>query len=387
VPFGRAFTDGRETLFYDIAEMRSYLLEALEYSKRPDVHLWMNRFPPQHLEGFEHLIQDPYKLNDEVRGRKEEFAHLLDDGVWLDCRDPARCKHCYLQRLCDTLESTIATSDANDFDVLRVDTEWEAAQPPVFGGDPASAKRSAMEKLRLPIVANGNGAAKRAPTALEDRVAASRASTLLVCATNVDRARAVIARFPALARVEVDLLSYDGVESLPIARARARDVAQAERLLAIDAAFEVTVDLTRDTAAWLSSLERAPARLAIAQPTYETMSEAKANDVDAREFFTRFTHPVPVDGVPACILGRAPRALRKTLDAAMMTPDGRLEIFRYARRYIVDGYVSYSTRCDACAERARCGGVHINWVRAHGYAALAPLPAPAADRSPPSPPA
>src|SRR5579872_1986374 len=46
VPFGRAFTEGRDTLFYDLEEMRPYLLEALAYSKRPYVHLWMNRFPP-----------------------------------------------------------------------------------------------------------------------------------------------------------------------------------------------------------------------------------------------------------------------------------------------------------------------------------------------------
>src|SRR5262249_47875948 len=55
VPFGRAFTEGKDTLFYDLEEARPHLLAALEYSKRPELHLWFNRFPPQHLEGFEHL--------------------------------------------------------------------------------------------------------------------------------------------------------------------------------------------------------------------------------------------------------------------------------------------------------------------------------------------
>src|SRR5437660_1699958 len=56
VPFGRAFTEGRDTLFYDLEEMRPYLLEAFAYSKLPDMHIWLNRFPPQHLETYEHLI-------------------------------------------------------------------------------------------------------------------------------------------------------------------------------------------------------------------------------------------------------------------------------------------------------------------------------------------
>src|SRR5439155_5613079 len=138
VPFGRAFTEGRESLFYDLEEMRPYLLKAFEYAKRPDLHIWLNRFPPQHLEGFEHLIQDPYKLNDEVRGRKEEFAGLLDRGVDLDCRDPARCRYCYLEKLCDTLYGVKKAVAEQRFEIVRVDTTWEAQQGPVFGGDPAS---------------------------------------------------------------------------------------------------------------------------------------------------------------------------------------------------------------------------------------------------------
>ena len=105
VPFGRAFTDGRDILFYDLEEAAPYIRAALEFSTRPDVHVWLNRFPPPHLEGFEHLIQDPYKLNDEVRGRPPEYERQLEHGEPLDCRDPGRCKYCYLEQLCDGLEA------------------------------------------------------------------------------------------------------------------------------------------------------------------------------------------------------------------------------------------------------------------------------------------
>jgi MoaA/NifB/PqqE/SkfB family radical SAM enzyme len=380
VPFGRAFTDGRDTLFYDLAEMRPFIQEALAFSKKPDVHLWMNRFPPQHLEGYEHLIQDPYKLNDEVRGRKEEYARLLDEGIWLDCREPARCKYCYLQRLCDTLEGAIETVETKRFDVVRVDTAWEAAQPPVFGGDPASARRSKEEaekarangKRVLPIVAS-----KAGPSSVEAIARGSQATTLLVCAPSLEQAAVVVARFSSLARVDLALGDYAGLAASPlldrVRRARAKTPAHAEELLAIDAAFEVTVDLTKETAAWLLGLEGVSARIALRQPNYERLTEAADRDVDLRAFFARFAHPVAVDNVPACILGRAPREAERVLDTATMTPEGRLEIFRFTRRYILDGYRTKSLRCAACAEEGRCDGMHVSYVRAHGYGVMEPI--------------
>jgi MoaA/NifB/PqqE/SkfB family radical SAM enzyme len=389
VPFGRAFTDGRDTLFYDLAEMRPYIQAALAYSKKPDVHIWMNRFPPQHLEGYEHLIQDPYKLNDEVRGRKEEYARLLDDGIWLSCREPARCKYCYLERLCDTLEGVIATVDEARFDVVRVDATWEGKQPKAFGGDPASARRSKEEALREANAQNVDASGKRAlplfeakraaPVSVEALVAGSAATTLLVCAPDVAGAAALIARFPGLPRVELELEDYAGLDAAQattlkgreLVRAGARTQAQSEALLAIDAGFEVTVDLTKETSAWLLSLAAVPARLALRQPNYERLTEASANDVDLRAFFAKFAHhAVPVDNVPACILGRAPREARRVLDTTMMTPEGRLEIFRYTRRYILEGYRTKSLRCTECKHFDGCTGMHINYVRAHGYGVM-----------------
>jgi len=70
VPFGRAFREGRGRLFYDFDGARPHLHRAFEVASRPGVHLWLNRFPPEELEGFEHLIQDPHKLLDEVRLRR-----------------------------------------------------------------------------------------------------------------------------------------------------------------------------------------------------------------------------------------------------------------------------------------------------------------------------
>lgn len=371
VPFGRAFRDGRDTLFYDLEEARPHIQAMLAFSKRPDVHLWMNRFPPAHLEGYEHLIQDPYKLNDEVRGRKEEFAIWIEQGEPLDCRDPSRCRYCYLEKLCDSLEATMQRADARAFSIVRVDTQADASAPNAFGGDPATAKK------RLPLA----GTVARAPRPdARELVARSGARTLHVVAPDAAAARAVTERFPALPDLELRLDDWSGLPDLlrdrNVTRVEARTAAAARELLAHDARFEVVVDLTKDTAAWLLALPSVPERLALRQPTYERLTEAREHDVDLRDFFARIAPShVPVEGVPACILGRTPRERPEALDLAGFDATGRLEIFRWTRRYLLDGYRTRSLRCAMCVHAADCRGMHVNFVRAHGYGTMQPVQA------------
>ena len=405
IPFGNAYREGREVLFYDLEAMRPYLLRAFEYSKRPDVHIWLNRFPVQHLEGYESLIQDPYKLTDEVKGRKEEYLQLLTRGIDLDCREPARCNLCYLQRVCDTLYDVRYRVLARRFDTVRVDTEWESHQGPVWGGDPASRKRAehapradhagdhilegsthdqARTRLHLPVLGSVTPAdAPIPPTPLPELVAQAEATTLWVVAPNAERARDEIARYPTVLALDLELTDYQTLEvcmepggrlgGRTVRRARTRDVAQAQRLLAMPWDFEVCVALTQETAPWLLSLPEAPARLSLSQPSYDRLSDAARHDVDLRDFFARFTAPVPVEGVPACITGRAQPPSPALLDTTMMTPDGQLEVFRYIKRYIAEHYKARSLRCKPCVHAAACDGMHINYIRAHGYGAMQPV--------------
>jgi len=410
IPFGNAYKEGKDILFYDLEEMRPYLLEAFAFSKRPDVHIWLNRFPVQHLEGYESLIQDPYKLNDEAKGRKEEFHRLLTEGVDLDCREPARCKLCYLQNVCDTLYGVRDQVIARDFARLRVDTTWEKKQGPIWGGDPASSKRaraieaqlaeggltalpgddvtvdSSRAKLRLPVIGQEAKATSELPLAPPEVLAVQAgARALWVVAPDVPGALAEIARHPGITEVELELADFSGLDVLTsersdvswrVTRVIAHTSAQAEALLAIPGAFEVAVALTRANEPWLLALAASgavPSRLALFQPTYERMSEAQSRDLDLRAFFGGFTAEVPVEGVPACVIGRTPREPPKTLDSAMMKPDGQIEIFRYIQRYIVDRYKARSLRCKPCVHASRCEGMHINYIRAHGYELMQPV--------------
>jgi len=385
IPFGRAYTEGKETLFYDLEEMRPYLLEAFEYSKRPDLHIWLNRFPVPHLEGYESLIQDPYKLGDEVRGRKEEYAQLLQRGIPLDCREPDRCRHCYLEPLCDRLDEVRQTVAEQSFTRVRLEPRVEASMAPVYGGDPATKKRAEQRdqvaqeaqagnvEARRRLTVLGGGAPVHYPSLAEHVAAADR---VWVVAADVAEAEAAIAGL-SVSALELELDDPSGVAShlagVPVVRLVARSPEQAQALLAVDAEFEVAVALSKDTAPWLLSLESAPSRLSVVQPTHDRLTTAAERDVDLGPFFEAFELDVPVDGVPTCIAGARARTAPGTLDTAMMTPEGRLEIFRYARRYVQSDYRVKSLRCKACVHVDTCEGLHVNHVRAFGFGALQPV--------------
>ncbi len=102
VPFGRAW-EHRDLLFWRPEEFLPTLHEAFELGAELGLTLWTNRFPAPALEGYEHLIQDPHKLLDEVRGRQEELQALLDQGRPLRCHGP-RCDWCHLKSFCAFLE-------------------------------------------------------------------------------------------------------------------------------------------------------------------------------------------------------------------------------------------------------------------------------------------
>lgn len=411
IPFGRAYTEGKETLFYDLEAMRPWLLEAFAYARKPDMHVWLNRFPPQHLEGFEDLIQDPYKLGDEVRGRKEEYALLLDEGVPLDCRAPDRCRHCYLEPLCDTLDGVRAQLAGRSFERVRVEPTAEA--PVVYGGDPASKKRSesrnqveaeaaasavvepggaqghaererAQERKRLPVWSPARPVYRPLPEVIE----AAGGAVVWVVAPGLAEAEAAVRGLPAATGLELELAGYAGLaEALdehgrlwgkPLLACHVREHEAAQELLALPFGFEVRLELRRSNEAWLRSRGEAPARLALVQPTHERLTQSAEEDLDLPAFFADFGLEVPVEGVPACILGRAPRVPPPTLDGAMLDEGGKLEIFRYARRYIKDRFYTKSLRCKACRYDGECGGLHINHVRAHGYGVMQPVVGPAA---------
>jgi hypothetical protein len=274
----------------------------------------------------------------------------------------------------------------------------------VFGGDPASSRRAqhvqvpdgpapeAAEpnRVRLPL-AGGPASPVKAPVrAPADLAAAAGARALWIKAADLTAARAIAAGFPTTMSLELELddvtdLTRAGntVDGRAITRVLASTPRHLDQLSAIPGrSYELIALLTRDSAQWLrdrAAVGTLPPHLALRQPTYERLTEAAERDViDLSALLAVLPADLPLEDLPACLTGRAPRPRPATFDAAMATPAGQLEIFRYTRRYIVDHYQTKSLRCRTCAHDATCRGVHINWARSHGLSRLAPIVADAA---------
>ena len=117
IPFGRGFDEFREELFFDQVALRPHVLAALGWAAPAGVRVWTNRWPAPLLEGMEHLIGDPHKIADEIRGGFENFSAYVRDGVGPDCRGD-RCPHCFLEHFCRTL-----------FEVRERLLPWAASSP------------------------------------------------------------------------------------------------------------------------------------------------------------------------------------------------------------------------------------------------------------------
>lgn len=340
IPFGNAWTEARHHLFYDLDEHAEVLRKAFSYSHRPDIHVWLNRFPPQYTEGYEELIQDPYKLNDEVRGRREEFDAYLSVGRKLMCREPERCNVCYLQDLCDSLDVALATRRLPKVEEIRLDRSA-----------PLSGKLPPTDRLHV-VAANYSEATKLA------------------------------------AQVEFSELSLDldNPESIPqeldgsikLARVWARDSKQLQNLLATAHSFDVVALLTKDMAAALLTLPSWPNRLVLRQPNYDRVTDNHDNDVSFTEFFSKLRErfsdaTIRTENIPKCLSGCSNEKRLQQLDGGMLASDARIDMGKYAQRYVADGFYTKSLRCKTCSENSNCPGVHINWVRAHGYSVLDPI--------------
>ncbi len=389
IPFGMAWDrKHRDQLVYDIDEAMPYVQVALEYSERPDLHIWFNRFPPPYLEGFEYLIQDPYKLNDEARGRFEEYELWITRDMPISCREPERCDRCYLQHFCDSLESAIEGTRSGSFDAWRFRTDEEQAPPSpgdcpllwLVGGDLADVRR---------------------------HLGAATGSLILELDDWFDFAEALV----------------DGaIDGRPVARVVVHDPGDLAGLLAIGLP-DVTAVLSESMAEHLATILRdGHPSMTLALPNYERATEAAEQLPDLPAFFAAWTGEGAIENVPECVSGERPRPRLRTIDGGSLRrqeldyeglnpgdtggrdsllkevakmsvgdpakvrhlesrlgqvkpelPGPKLDLFGYVGDYVRNGFYTKSLRCRECARHAECAGLHVTTVRTQGYAMLKPI--------------
>ncbi len=352
IPQAAAY-EHREQLFYDPLEHADRLRKVFRLNRHPGFTIWTNRFPLPVLEGLEDLIQDPHKMLDEVNGRRYQVRRYLDDGQALDCRDADRCQHCFIAPFCDSMDDAIAGLRDGVVDVVDVGRElgW-LGRLAVEGGW--------LQGVRV--------------------------------ATRLANVRAV----PELGESPGPLLvSFDdpsGLDEVNLPGAWDLEVSTVEALQAAlgnpgqKPTRKVEILLTRHSAAWLLEHRDAVGGMldvvSLHQPSWERMEEAVESDLaDPATFFHQLDLPIRVSGLPACLCPGATlveEPLRLPV-AVFDTGTGRIAINGLARWHVASRYRTKSTRCVGCPVTDRCDGLHVNMVRARGFALARPITGPWAE--------
>lgn len=361
IPQANAY-DNREVMFYDVKDHLPVLHKVFALNRHPRFVVWTNRFPVEFLEGMEDLVQDPHKMLDEVNGRRFMVRNYLDTGKPLDCRQPERCQHCFIEPFCTTMDRTIRAQREGEVAVWRPAGGALPAPGAAPLPDPLPFGARALA-LELAGWAALDGAALPSGVGLELRLAAPTPLPAALPAADILLIVDQVA--------DLDALIGEGAPPLP-------------------AGLRLQVALTAATAGWCrahpAALAAAAAalgpRLGLHQPSFEHLAEAAASDVrDPGAFFAELqaagVPPLRVSGLPACLApGQrlAPTPARAAADD--FTADtGRLDIRSLARDHVSAHYRAKSVRCRDCVVSDRCDGVHINMIRDQGLRLCRPLTA------------
>jgi len=340
IPQSNAYRN-RDEMFYDVREYLPILQKVFRLNRHPRFYIWTNRFPVSYLEGLEDLIQDPHKMLDEVNGRRFQVRRYIDEGKALDCREPERCQHCFIEPFCNTVDNVIEAQKQGGWDV------WWVGQQDSLGRIPTP----------LPFGCTAVGLDLQSVDDLQDLAIPSGAG---VCARPAD--------------------AGEVPDGLPFAlQLIARTADQLESWMTTTA-VPIRIELNTKTAQWMLDHRELMAahidRLQIHQPSHEKMLDAVENDVrDPARFFQALQLPIKASGLPPCMTpGTELVDDPAVLDADLFDLEtGRLKIRPLARYHVEEKYRGKSVRCADCKVNDRCEGIPINMIRDQGLRQAQPL--------------
>ncbi len=350
VPFGRAWTDHRDELFYDPAQVRPYLARAFALRKRHNIVLWTNRLPAPFLEDEEDLIQDPHKLHDEVRGRREMLQAYADQGTAPCCLGD-RCQFCPMDGFCAALASLPkATGSSAPASALRLNAQSVpllksfvsvgalAHNPSLVLALPPESTLADVESLRHEVTTAGLGQAD------------------------------IWVEFQQLPNWELPdsmnarLLSLTGASPEAAAQFAGRPNARGERWFPMEAAL---IPLLQD------ELPLRPGLTRCWTIPREYLSESKQWDASPEELRTIVESMGSVMGMPLCLGGQSYE--HPGCDLTLFEGDGTLNLQRFTDWFIKNKYWVKSLRCSECRHHDSCSGLHINYVRNYGFRVMTPI--------------
>lgn len=357
IPFGRGFDEHRHSLFFDLNDAAPYFRRAFEWSKKPGVYLWTNRLPVAYLEGNERLIQDPHKLFYEFDGGRHNFEGFLKRGIKPDCYGE-RCDYCFLDGACrSTMLPYRAHNEAGTFPTVRLRGDQS------FAGSSAQQRFADQRPERAWFVAEDADEGGRMMAANDF----GDAAITMELASGADPKPLLkggkVGRF--VIRSTEDAASYlvgkNKVEGVEV---------------------EVLLDLA--LAQWLlarpSTIKAWGDKLICTLRNHEYLSESQATDPDPATLRKLANLGARLKNVPECI-AQAPTLPHDhgLLDAGMLDAGGDLDLDGYVHHYIESEYYAKSLRCHRCDRFDSCKGLHVNYLRSHGFDILQPLDAAGAE--------
>jgi MoaA/NifB/PqqE/SkfB family radical SAM enzyme len=357
VPFGRGFSEYRKQLYFNIEDHYEDLQRALEVSKRPGVFIWTNRLPPEYLENYEELIQDPHKLHSEVQGGLHNFEGYMKLGIAPDCHGE-RCQYCFLKGLChDHMFEYRQMLVDGTFKRVRFDLQEEEL----------SQRASLVLASQKPKILHVQG---ESAEGIREWMSAHPFQSQEALRVHVEP------------RIDSDVNEF--VEDSSIHRVLVTSADKAIELMGTPPssksgpALEVT--LTKQISDWMldnvaeTETWREAKRLVLHLPSFEYMSGVQENGVGPAELKALGEAGYVLMNVTQCLGGsEAQEGVRDELSNEMLDAQGNLGVTPYVQRYIMGEYFKKSRRCDGCALVESCRGMHISFLRAFGFSSLTPL--------------
>ncbi len=346
VPFGRAW-ENRSELFVPGSYRLDSLREAIRRARDRSAVVWTNRLPPRLLEDIEELIQDPYKLNDEVRGRNADFQRYLDEGVAMPCREPERCPYCFMDAYCAQLERLQAEIETGHPRALTIDLSKQPAPSRHFN-----------EAFRLYL---WGAEPDRAAAFARRLLRGVRQIVLVLDSPPTDDPRRL-----------------DWGPDAVLSRAASGNPKSLDALLEFgDLQVEVILDaISADwTGSHASTLHQEAGRLAISLRTFDSLSSTDRFGIDPVEALGSLSNTkISLLNLPACVLpGSSMITEPVAVEHGMVDESGRIDLHRFTDHFIRNLYRVFSVRCDGCAARKGCPGMPINHIRRFGFRMLKPL--------------
>lgn len=347
-PFGRGFNEHRKLLFDEPSQVLPGLRPALARARSKGAYLWTNRMPPALLEGFEELIQDPHKIEDEVEGGRDRFTAVVKDRGKPKCHGE-RCDYCFFSSYCDALMRYRDHLCDGTFPLVRLNCRERLAGP-------LGAAFERQKPARITLEAGHAGEL----LAWLDRGLYPEASVTAELTKSLDLSL---------------LLRNDRIDRLTVRTGPALEQVL-EALEILEGRISPEVLLNRETRAVINNnrpLTVPSLTFMVAART--SLNESRAHDPSVQELKELSARGALFRDLPSCLAGNKPVLPHDgdSLDTGFLDDEGDLDPLKFVPHYIRRDYRLHSARCPHCILYETCRGPAITYIRNIGFAALRPL--------------